>query len=171
MWKLKSRHTFAPACQIANLYSKALQKQQGIAHGAARRYAPADGSSIKKSRRIYVRPRTGPQSAHLWWPAVAKLQPASVPMSRQLRHGTDRRTDHAIPKWPLRRGIITVGYRTVAAVELTCNFCATVTIHVLQLERLCHMRDHYTRTKVSQLGQLSLASLWGRLIEYQLRLG
>ena len=25
------------------------------------------------SRRIYVRPRTGPQSAHLWWPAVAKL--------------------------------------------------------------------------------------------------
>jgi len=34
---------------------------------------------IQKSRRIYVRPRTGPQSAHLWWPAVAKLQAASVP--------------------------------------------------------------------------------------------
>ena len=32
---------------------------------------PADGSSIQKSRRIYVRPRTGPQSAHLWWPALA----------------------------------------------------------------------------------------------------
>jgi len=54
---------------------------------------PADGSStvayrfvanhaicvnpwIKKSRRIYVRPRTGPQSACLWWPVVAKLQDA-----------------------------------------------------------------------------------------------
>ena len=30
-------------------------------------------------QRIYVRSRTGPQSAHLWWPAVAKLQAASVP--------------------------------------------------------------------------------------------
>jgi len=35
----------------------------------------------RKSRRIYVRPRTGPQSAHLWWPAVAKLQAASVPIA------------------------------------------------------------------------------------------
>jgi len=33
------------------------------------------------SRRIYVRPRTGPQSVHLWWPAVAKLQAASVPVA------------------------------------------------------------------------------------------
>jgi len=48
--------------------------------GGTRRYAPADGSSIQKSRRIYVRPLTGPQSAHLWWPAVAKLQAASVPI-------------------------------------------------------------------------------------------
>ena len=69
-------------------------KKQGIALGAARRYAPADGSSIQNSRRIYVRSRTGPQSTHLWWPAVAKLQAASVPIAyRQLRHGTDRRTD------------------------------------------------------------------------------
>ena len=65
----------------------------------ARRYAPpaADGSSTLshrfavnqaistyttrtlKSRRIYVRLRTGPQSAHLWWPAVAKLQAARAP--------------------------------------------------------------------------------------------
>jgi len=36
---------------------------------------------IQKSRRIYVRPRTGPQSAHLWWSAVAKLQVASVPIA------------------------------------------------------------------------------------------
>jgi len=35
----------------------------------------------QKSRRIYVRPRPGPQSAHLWWPAVAKLQAASVPIA------------------------------------------------------------------------------------------
>jgi len=49
--------------------------------------SPADGCSTvayrfaanQKSRRIYVRPRTGPQSAHLWWLAVAKLQAASVP--------------------------------------------------------------------------------------------
>jgi len=36
---------------------------------------------IQKSRRIYVRPRTGPQSAHLWWPAVAKVRAASVPIA------------------------------------------------------------------------------------------
>ena len=36
--------------------------------GAGRRYdiTPADDSSIQKSRRIYVRPRTRPQSAHVW---------------------------------------------------------------------------------------------------------
>ena len=26
----------------------------------------------------YVRPRTSPQSVHLWWPAMAKLQAASM---------------------------------------------------------------------------------------------
>jgi len=35
----------------------------------------------QKSRRIYVRLRTGPQSTHLWWPAVAKLQAASAPIA------------------------------------------------------------------------------------------
>ena len=44
-----------------------------------------------KSRRIYVRPRTGPQSAHLWWPAVAELQAASVPGSCAMGQ-TDERT-------------------------------------------------------------------------------
>ena len=50
---------------------------------------PADGSSTviyrfaanQKSRRIYVRPRTGPQSAHLWWPGRRWLscrQPACL---------------------------------------------------------------------------------------------
>ena len=53
--------------------------KQVIAPGAARRYAPRRWQF--DSRRIYVRPRTGPQSAHLWRPAVAKLQAASVPMA------------------------------------------------------------------------------------------
>ena len=54
---------------------------------------PADGSSMQKSRRIYVRPRTGPQSAHLWWPAVAELQAAcSVPIT-QAGATWDRQTD------------------------------------------------------------------------------
>ena len=35
----------------------------------------------QESQRIYVRPRTGPQSARLWWPAVTKLQAASVPIA------------------------------------------------------------------------------------------
>ena len=46
----------------------------------------------KKSRRIYVRPRTGPRSAHLWWPAVAKLQAAGVPIA-QAAAPRDRQTD------------------------------------------------------------------------------
>jgi len=36
---------------------------------------------IQKSRRIHFRPRTGPQSAYIWWPAVAKLQAASAPIA------------------------------------------------------------------------------------------
>ena len=36
----------------------------------------------QKSRRIYVRQRTGPQSAHLWRQAVATLQAASVPIAQ-----------------------------------------------------------------------------------------
>jgi len=49
-----------------------------IAPRAARRYAPRRWQL--NSRRIYVRPRTGPQSAPLWWLAVAKLQAANVPI-------------------------------------------------------------------------------------------
>jgi len=50
------------------------------------------------SRRIYVRPRTGPQSAHLWEPsAVAKLQAASVPRAAAPRDiQADRQTDRGI---------------------------------------------------------------------------
>jgi len=50
--------------------------QQGIAPVAARRYAspPADGSSTVAKIAADLRP-------HLWWPAVAKLQAASVPIA------------------------------------------------------------------------------------------
>jgi len=62
---------------------------------------PADGSLTQTSWQIYIRPQTGPQSAHLWWLAVAKLQAAysigSCPMGQ-----TDRRTDCTIPKCPPR---------------------------------------------------------------------
>jgi len=44
----------------------------------AYRFAANQAIIDPKSRQIHVRPRTGPQSAHLWWPAVAKLQAASV---------------------------------------------------------------------------------------------
>ena len=69
------------AMQVCHFAMNYCNSNEVLAPGAARRYAPADGSSIQKSRRIYVRPRTGPQSAHLWWPAVAKLQAASVPIA------------------------------------------------------------------------------------------
>jgi len=56
--------------------------------GAARRYAPADGSPIQKSRLIYVRPRTGTQSAHLW---CRRCQAAGSQRAYSL--GWDRQTD------------------------------------------------------------------------------
>jgi len=51
------------------------------------------GETICLAVWIYVCPRKRPQSAHLWWTAVAKLQVAMCLQPRQLRHGTDRRTD------------------------------------------------------------------------------
>ena len=47
---------------------------------AARRYAP------RRSRRIYVRAQTDPQSARLWWPGLGAARLAGP-------GGTDRRTD------------------------------------------------------------------------------
>ena len=54
--------------------------------------APMAVRRWQKSRRIYVRPRTGPQSAHLWRQTVAKLQAASVPVA-QAAAPWDRQTD------------------------------------------------------------------------------
>ena len=68
--------------------------KQVIAPAAPRRYALPRRRWQFDSRRIYVRPRTGPQSAHLWWPAVAKLAGSHRAYSlAQLRPGTDVRTD------------------------------------------------------------------------------
>ena len=80
-------------------HTQEMLRQKGIAPWAARRYVPppADGSSTVAyrfganqavcfspwSRRIYV---------HLWWPAVAKLQAASVPIA-QAAAPRDRQTD------------------------------------------------------------------------------
>ena len=68
--------------------------------GAARRYAPPQMAVRRwqKSRRIYVRPRTCPQSAHLWWPAVADLQAASVPIA-EAAAPWDRQTDGHAYGW------------------------------------------------------------------------
>jgi len=51
-------------------------RKRGIAPGGGETICPPPMAVRRwqKSRRIYVRPRTGPQSAHFWWPAVAKLQ-------------------------------------------------------------------------------------------------
>ena len=81
--------------------------------GAARWYAPADSSLIQKSRRIYVRPRTGPQSAHLWWPAVAKLQAASVPIAWAAA-SWNRQTDRSRYTKMLSQGGGITNYQTVA---------------------------------------------------------
>ena len=69
------------------------------------------------SRRIYVRPRTDPQFAHLWWPASCR-QPACYSLGR------DRRTDGRIAVWlnaPLRRmGHPAIHYNYMLT-RLTCN--------------------------------------------------
>jgi len=49
---------------------------------AARRYAPANGSSMVAKIDADLRPATeGAQSAHLRWLMMAKLQAASVPIA------------------------------------------------------------------------------------------
>jgi len=72
--------------------------------GAARQYAPADGSLIQKSRRIYVRLYSPYISGGRRW--LSCRQPACQ-QPGQRHHGTDGRTHRAVPKCPLRRGIVT----------------------------------------------------------------
>jgi len=57
--------------------------EQSIAPEAARRYAPADGSSTVVKIAADLRP-SADASAYLWWPAVAKMQAASVRRANSL---------------------------------------------------------------------------------------
>ena len=70
----------------------------------------------QKSRRIYIRPRTGPQSAHVWRRWWLNCRQPVKP--RQLRHGTDRRTDRAIPKCPHTRAV-----HNISVFCYNCNSC------------------------------------------------
>jgi len=69
---------FASQSQRIKKPDQLVSTQQVIAPGTARRYALPRRRWQFDSRRIYVRPRTGPQSAHHSWPALVKLQAASV---------------------------------------------------------------------------------------------
>jgi len=69
---------------------------------AARRYAPRRWQF--DSRRIYVRPRTGPQSTHLWWPAVPIAQGSCA--VGQTDGQTDGRIALSLNAAALRRGIV-----------------------------------------------------------------
>ena len=103
-WKQAGRRTrpnLSPGPIVSSLMRPVTRY---IAPGASRRYAPADGSPIQKSRLIYVRPRTGTQSAHLWcrrWKAAGSQRAYSL--------GWDRKTDRQTEEWryrlmlPLRR--------------------------------------------------------------------
>jgi len=55
----------------------------------------ADGSSIQKIAADLRPSADGSASAHLWWPAVAKLQAVSVPTA-QTAAPWDRQTDGRI---------------------------------------------------------------------------
>jgi len=58
------------------------KRNAGIAPTVARSYAPANGFSRNKYLRQSMDPKIpwmGPQSAHLWWLVVAKLQADSMP--------------------------------------------------------------------------------------------
>jgi len=60
--------------------------QQVIAPRVASQYAPRQRQL--NLWRIYVRPQTNPQSAHLWWPTSCRIY---CQQPRQLRHAASRR--------------------------------------------------------------------------------
>jgi len=53
----------------------------------------------QKSAQLYVRPRTGPQYAHLWWPAVAEMQAASAPIAYAAAPCVQRAYSQAAAPW------------------------------------------------------------------------
>jgi len=78
------------------------------------------------SRRIYVRPRTGPQSEHLWWPgrpAAGSQRADSLGWDRQADRQTDGSRYRLVP--PPRRhhggGLITGATKLMAVAVLIFN--------------------------------------------------
>ena len=78
MWKLteinkvspRARRDDMPPADGSSTVAYRFAANQAISRAYLYRYM--------KTADLYVRPRTGPQSAHLCWPAMAKLQAASV---------------------------------------------------------------------------------------------
>ena len=70
-------------CPRADVQIYQTLHEQSIAPQAARRYASADGSSTVVKIAADLRP-SADASAHLWWPAVAKMQAASVRRANSL---------------------------------------------------------------------------------------
>ena len=58
----------------------------GVTNETSYRATRRDMPPRRRSRRIYVRARTDPQSAQLWWPGIGAARLAGP-------GGTDRRTD------------------------------------------------------------------------------
>ena len=91
-------------------YAFYCRQQQAIAPRAARRYAPRrrqinGGKNRGGSTSVRGRIRSPHISGCRRW--LNCRQPACL-LPRQLRRGTDRRTDRAIPKCPSRAGVITM---------------------------------------------------------------
>jgi len=76
---LKKPTSASPAVQQTEPSEPSVETKS---YRAARRYAPPP----RRSRRIYVRVHTDPQSAQLWWPGLNAARLASP-------GGTDRQTD------------------------------------------------------------------------------
>jgi len=120
---------------------------------------------VVRPRRIYVRARTNPQSAHVWWPA---RQLCYAPIAQLAAHcaptpaGTDRRTDR------LRRrgGGAVVGRRFNVRSDLSsccrlvlqrarAQLYTTLNVHISSADRIV-IRHTQTRLLLcSTLNQLS----------------
>jgi len=102
--------------QEVQLRSKTYSKQ-GITPGR-RNDMPPPMALLRwqKSRRIYVRPRTCPQSAHFWWPAVTELQAASLKLNSTTRTRPDPHGPNGVSpqKSPCGSGRVRVGSVSVS---------------------------------------------------------
>ena len=98
----------------------------------------------------------GPQSAYLWWPAVAKLQAYILGSCTMWQ--TDRRANCTISKCPRRAGVIIIGWWESSAEEV-CQWLVLVDrcaswVHTWPSRRRCWIdwtqwRAASTRTRLS----------------------